>query len=104
MAEASAAGRARAREQLAVSRAAEEQLARERERDRRARIPEFQANLKVGDRVRLADCVVDARSNVALTGLVIGVNRPLAYVQLDNATIAGQGTRWLEITALQPVD
>jgi len=72
-------------------------MARVAEADRVNRIPQFQAELRVGDRVR-------ARvGHTSSTGLVIAVNRPLAQVQFDDVTFNDSGaTRWVEIRTLEP--
>ena len=67
----------------------------EAERLRVSRIPSFRASLKPGDRFQTRGDVF----GLTVTGLVVEVKPPLAFVQFDNMQ---PSTRWVEISTLEP--
>ena len=95
----------------------ERQAALEQERQQRIKVKEaeaqrvssrwpatvaaFQANLKVGDRFQWGRAPIWGGPFV---GMVVRVEGALAFVQFDNLTFAGQQTRYLPKTELEPFD
>ena len=106
---------AEARERAAAAQK-ERQAALEQERQQRARVQEaearklaaerparaaaFQANLKAGDRFQWMRSPAGIYGTVV--GMVVRVEGPLAFVQLDNMTIGGQSTRYIPKVELEP--
>lgn len=107
---------ARAQEQAATAQK-DRQAAAERERQQRARdleiearrnaaqwparVAAFQANLKAGDRFQWSRA---PGGGGPFVGMVVRVEGQMAFVQFDNLTIAGQQTRYLARTELEPFD
>jgi hypothetical protein len=68
-----------------------------------ARVAEFRARLKAGDRFKWASPPSTAWGG-PFVGLVVRVEGALAFVQFENLTIAGQQTRYVTRDQLDPFD
>ena len=68
-----------------------------------ARVAEFRAHLKAGDRFKWASPPSTAWGG-PFVGLVVRVEGALAFVQFENLTIAGQQTRYIARDQLDPFD
>lgn len=68
-----------------------------------ARVAEFRAHLKAGDRFRWTSPPRAAWGG-PFVGLVIRVEGPLAFVQFENLTIGGQQARYVPRDQLAPFD
>lgn len=68
-----------------------------------ARVAEFRAHLKPGDRFRWAAPPSTAWGG-PFVGMVVRVEGALAFVQFDNLTFAGQPTRYIARDQLEPFD
>jgi hypothetical protein len=73
------------------------ELSQRQDEERRARAPAFRANVKVGDRLRLAN------GGPETSGLIIEVKRPLVFVQFDGMTVMGESRRWIDISQIEPL-
>lgn len=66
-----------------------------------ARVAAFQANLKVGDRVKWGQPL---RFYDPCVGMVVRIEGDVAFIQFDNLTIGGQPTRYIPKIELGPCD
>jgi biotin carboxyl carrier protein len=66
-----------------------------------ARVAAFQANLKVGDRVKWGQPL---RFYDPCVGMVVRLEGGVAFIQFDNLTIGGQPTRYIPKIELGPCD
>jgi biotin carboxyl carrier protein len=66
-----------------------------------ARVAAFQANLKVGDRVKWGQPL---RFYDPCVGLVVRIEGGVAFIQFDNLTVGGQPTRYIPKIELGPCD
>ena len=68
-----------------------------------ARVAAFRANLKSGDRVKWTSPPSGVWGG-PIVGMVVRVDKEMAFVQLDNLTIGGQQTRYILKAQLEPFD
>lgn len=108
---------ARLRDEATAQRDRQAALEKERQQDRindrermaearrvtaqwQARVTEFRANLKAGDRFKW----VNPSRSGAFVGMVVRVEGALVFVQFENLTIGGQQTRYIARDQLEPFD
>ena len=70
---------------------------------RQARVADFRAHLKAGDRFRWASPPTNVLSHL-IVGLVVRVEGALAFVQFENLTMSVQQTRYVPKDQLEPID
>lgn len=68
-----------------------------------ARVAEFRANMKAGDRFKWSS-PPGGISGGPIVGMVIRTEGSMAYVQFDNLIVAGQQTRYLKKEEIEPFD
>jgi hypothetical protein len=98
------------RERQALLEAERQRITREKEAEAKrtaalwpARVAEFRAGLKPGDRFKWVSPPSSAWGGPFI-GLVIRVEGNLAFVQFENLTISGQSTRYITKEQLEPYD